>query len=86
MTNVSLKISITKDNISESNEIFYLSIEEHLLPSKITTDGAISQAKVIVTNNYGKLVLSTYFSAYVHMLHAWNRLFLNNKILFYCVE
>ena len=56
VTHVSLNINITKDNISESNETFYVAIEENSLPSKVTTDGAISQADVTITNNYGKLI------------------------------
>ena len=47
-------ILITDDNILESNETFYLTIEEFSLPSKVTTDGAISQVNVTITNNDGK--------------------------------
>ena len=36
MTNVSLNISITDDDVLENNENFYLSINEDSLPTSIT--------------------------------------------------
>ena len=56
MTNVSLNIPVTNDNIFEDNEQYDLSINSVHLPYFLTV-GDIGQAMVTIIDDDGKLLL-----------------------------
>ena len=55
MTKVSFNVTITKDNISEQDEIFYLTINSSALPEEVSV-GATGDTSIVIV---GELVISS---------------------------